>query len=313
MTTNNTTYNHPFDLLEAFALDALEPEEELAVADHVEWCETCSDIVGDHWQVLAAMAESVPEVVPPAEMRARVLASVGQPRPKSSTVSVSSPRVPRSWSRVTWVSNSRLLRILTPITAVLAIVAIATSVAMNIQTSGQMGGVQSENVQLRRQLDESMATTAALARTSNTVTQVQGNLQRWQETSYALAQPGNQTLLLSPARPGVESKGVMVLSEDGREAVLMASELAPVSPDSVYHVWLTRGGQWYWAGELSVDERGWGTMPMSSPESLLQYDTVQISRGMGVAASMAAPVGSTERAKVTAGLVGDMVLVAELR
>ena len=166
---------------------------------------------------------------------------------------------------------------------------------------------------MRRQLDESMATTAALARTSNTVSQVQGNLQRWQQTSYALAQPGNQTLLLSPARPGVDSTGVMVLSEDGTEAVLMASDLPPLTLDSVYHVWLTRGGQWYWAGELNVDERGWGTMPMSSPESLLQYDTVQISLGMGVAATMAEPVGSNDRAKATASMVGEMVLVADLR
>ncbi len=195
----------------------------------------------------------------------------------------------------------------------MAIVAVAVSVALNFQMSEKMSVVQSENLQLRQQLDESMATTTALARTSNSVSQMQGNLQRWQETSYALAQPGNQTLVFKPARPDVDSKGIMVLSEDGREAVLMASDLAPLSPDSVYHVWLTKGGQWYWGGELNVDDRGWGTMPIRSPESLQLYDTVQISRGMGVAAAMAEPVGSTDRAQATAGMVGDLVLVAALR
>jgi hypothetical protein len=61
-----------------------------------------------------------------------------------------------------------------------------------------------------------------------------------------------------------------------------------------------------------VDERGWGTLPMSARESLLQYDSVQISHGMGVASAMAAPVGSSERARATAGMVGDLVLVATL-
>ena len=311
--TNNYTSQHPFDLLEAFSLDALEPEEEQAVSDHVDRCETCSAIVGDSWRALAVMAESVAVATPSAGLRVRVLDSIEDKPPETPRVSVSLRQPSRSWSRVTWVSNSRLIRFLTPVTAVLAIVAIAATITMNVQMSGQMGDVQSENIQLRRQLDESMATTAALARTSNTVSQVQGNLQRWQQTSYALAQPGNQTLLLSPARPGVDSTGVMVLSEDGTEAVLMASDLPPLTLDSVYHVWLTRGGQWYWAGELNVDERGWGTMPMSSPESLLQYDTVQISLGMGVAATMAEPVGSNDRARATASMVGEMVLVADLR
>ena len=311
--TNNYTSQHPFDLLEAFSLDALEPEEEQAVSDHVDRCETCSAIVGDSWRALAVMAESVAVATPSAGLRVRVLDSIEDKPPETPRVSVSLRQPSRSWSRVTWVSNNRLIRFLTPVTAVLAIVAIAATITMNVQMSGQMGDVQSENSQLRRQLDESMATTAALARTSNTVSQVQGNLQRWQQTSYALAQPGNQTLLLSPARPGVDSTGVMVLSEDGTEAVLMASDLPPLTLDSVYHVWLTRGGQWYWAGELNVDERGWGTMPMSSPESLLQYDSVQISLGMGVAATMAEPVGSNDRARATASMVGEMVLAADLR
>ncbi len=311
MSTSNSTYQHPFDLLEAYALNALDIDEEQAVTDHVDWCEVCSSIVEEDLRVVVAMSETTPIVAPPERLRARVLAPIAASSADSQTVSRSWPA--RSWSRVTWVSNSRVVRFLTPVSAVLAVVAIAVAMMLNIQLAGEVGDVQSENSQLRRQLDESMATTTALARSSRDMSQVQGNLQRWQETSYALAQPGNQTVVLTAARPGVGSKGVMVFSEDGREAVLMASELAPLRPDSVYHVWLTRGGQWYWAGELDVDDRGWGTLPMSSPESLLQYDTVQISRGMGVAAAMASPMGSTDRTRTTASMVGDMVLEADLQ
>lgn len=321
MTTNNRTTQHPFDLLEAFALDALEPEEELAVEAHLEGCRVCATLVGDSLRVTAAIADSVPASSPSPELRRRLLDSVdsaGTERSQPSQTSVS-PRVqvsqrrpPRSWSRVSRVLSTRWTRVLAPAIAVLALVAIGISTALNLQMSDQMGAVKSENTVLRRQLDQSMATTTALASASNTVSQMQGNLQRWQETSYALAQPGNQTLVLSPADPGVDSRGVLVLSEDGREAVLMASDLEAPQPDSVYHVWLTRGGQWYWAGEMDVDERGWGTMPMKSRDSLLQYDSVQISHGAGAAAAMASPAGSSERAEAAAGMVGDLVLVATL-
>ena len=299
-------------------MDALEPDEEQEVADHIEWCDVCSMLAGDNLRVAAAIAEFPPGVSPPPAMRDRVLNSIDS-TPTETTqqsvpqrVQVSPVRPARSWSRVTYAVSVRWTRILAPVVAVLAVVAIAITTVLNLQMADQMGTVQSENSLLRRQLDQSMATTTALAQTSNTVSQMQGNLQRWQETSYALAQPGNQTLILRPAQPGIDSRGIMVLSEDGREAVLMASGLDPLRPESVYHVWLTRGGQWYWAGEMDVDERGWGTMPLNSRESLLQYDSVQISHGMGLAAAMAAPVDSTERARATAGMVGDMVLVATL-
>ena len=319
MTTSNGTTQHPFDLLEAFALDALEPEEELAVEVHLEGCNVCATLVGNNLRVAAAIADSVPASSPSPALRRRLLDTVDaagaeQPQPSvSARVQVSQRHPPRSWSRVSLALSRRWTRVLAPAVAVLALVAIGVSTALNLQMSDQMGTVQSENTALRRQLDQSMATTTALASASNTVSQMQGNLQRWQETSYALAQPGNQTLVLSPAEPGVDSRGVLVLSEDGREAVLMASDLEMPRPDSVYHVWLTRGGQWYWAGEMDVDERGWGTMPMKSRDSLLQYDSVQISHGAGVAAAMASPAGSSEGAEATAEMLGDLVLVATLR
>ena len=297
MTTGSGIDRHPFDLLEAYALDALEPDEEAAVADHVEYCEICSMLVGESLRVAAAIADSVPQVRAPEDLRRRLMTSIAlsaTPPLESSVsqrVSVSHSRPPRSWSRVSSAFSAKWTRILAPGVAVLAVVAILVMTALNLEMSNRVGDVQSENTQLRRQLDQSMATTAALAHTSNAVSQMQGNLQRWQETSYALAQPGNQTLVLSSAAPGIESRGVLVLSEDGREAVLMASNLAEPRPDSAYHVWLTKGGQWYWAGDLEVDDRGWGTMPMSSQESLLHYDSVQISHGTRLSAAPASPVG----------------------
>ena len=315
MTTLNAAGQHPYHLLEAFALNALEPEEEQSVIEHVERCEGCADIADSHLQVTNALAQAIPRQEPPGQLRARLLESIDPPVTpmQSVSVSVSPPRPPRSWSRVSSAIGGRWVRLFTPVTAVVAVALIAVTVGLNIQISGNLDSLQAENSQLRQRLDQGMATTTALARSSETVSQMRGSLQQWQQTSYALAQPGNQTVVLSTARPGVDARGFMVVSGDGSAGILMVSELMPPLPNSVYHVWLTKGGQRFWAGEMQVDENGSGAMQLIPGDSLQSYDSIQLSRGMGVAAALAAPPGSIERARATAGMVGDMVLTAPLR
>ena len=314
MTTSSATNQHPFDLLEAYALDALELEEELAVIEHLDWCDHCSGIVDANLQVVLALSENIPLESPPEGLRERLLASVDPPAGPASPVSVSVSRrsPPRSWSRVSWAAGSRWARLAVPAGAALAIALVALTIVLNVQIAGDLDNLQSENARLQNRLDQSMATTAAVASSSASVSQIQGNLQRWQQTSYALAQPGNQTLVMQPARADVEARGVLVASEDGSNGVLMVSGLLPPQPDSVYHVWLMQGGQRHWAGEMDVDERGWGTMALIPPNPLASYDSVQLSRGMGVAAVMSVPAGTTQRTQATANMVGDMVLVASL-
>ena len=125
----------------------------------------------------------------------------------------------------------------------MAIALIAVTVALNVQIAGDIDNLQSENASLRNRLDQSLATTSAMARSSSTVSQMEGNLQRWQQTSLALAQQGNQTVLLSATQPGAPARGFLVVSVDGSAGILMVSQLAPPKADSVYHVWLTKGGQ----------------------------------------------------------------------
>ena len=313
MTASNSSYQHPYGSLEAYALDALDSQEEEAVTQHLERCQSCADLSEQNLRVALAMANSLPLQEIPGSLRTLKLDVTDSLPGPTHWVPVSPPGRPRTWARVSWAASRRWVRRLSPAVALLAVAAIAVTAVLNLQFAGRMEDMQSENLQLQRQLDQSLATTDALARSSDAVSQMQGNLQRWQQTSYALAQPGNNTLVLAPARPGVDSRGVLVMSEDGRESILMASALDPLQPDEVYHVWLTQGGEWYWAGEMDVDERGWGTMSLNAPESLFEYDSVQLSRGMGVAVARAAPAGSAERAQATAGMVGDMVLVASLR
>ena len=280
MTTNNAT--HPADLLEPFALDALEPDEEQTVLDHLEDCQQCAAVIDGHLQTAAALAYTAPAHAPPERVRTRLLASVellppGETPPPPQKVSVSHRRRPPSWNGIYSVLGSRWGRLLMPVTAVAAIALVAFVITLNVQMSSQMTEMEAENVQLRQAMGQNQATaTARLAQASDTVTQMQGSLQFLQNT---LAQPGNQSLVMNPMQPNSPSRGVLVLSGDGSTGVIMASNLNPLNSDSAYQVWLTQGAEKIQAGDMDIDERGWGTLALDPNTPLTQFDSVQLTHG----------------------------------
>ena len=82
MATNNPTSRppnrnggsvHPEDMLEAFVLDALDPEEEERVQDHLDGCFQCSEVVDRYQETAASLAGSVSLQEPPPGLRARLM------------------------------------------------------------------------------------------------------------------------------------------------------------------------------------------------------------------------------------------------
>lgn len=294
MTTSRVT--HPEDLLEAFALDALEPGEEQTVLDHIENCLQCAGLVEDHLLTAAALAYSVPVQPVPERLRGRVLDSIESSEPEDIRVPVTSRRPPRGWAGVYSALGGRWARLLMPVTAVASVVMVAVVITLNIQISGQMGDMQAENDLLRQEAAQSRATAVAqVALASDAVSQMQGSLQLLQTT---LAQPGNQSLLMYPMQPDSQARGVMVMSPESDMCIIMASNLEPAEAGSAYHVWLMQNGERTWAGDMDVDENGWGTLALDTGDSLAQFDTVQLTRGPLSLASV--------------GIAGDIMLEAAL-
>jgi anti-sigma-K factor RskA len=82
------------EMLAAFALDALDTDERLAVADHLTDCRRHDEALADLRAVTAALAEDIDPVAPPASLRVAVLdafaaesatAARVEPRPASIT------------------------------------------------------------------------------------------------------------------------------------------------------------------------------------------------------------------------------------
>lgn len=80
MATNNSNNlgrsAHPDDLMELFALDALDLDEEQRVQDHLDGCDPCSDIVDQYHGTAAELARSVITHEPPAALRAQVMQAI---------------------------------------------------------------------------------------------------------------------------------------------------------------------------------------------------------------------------------------------
>ena len=124
---------HPEDMLEAFALDALDLEEELSIQDHLDGCDQCSDVV-DRFQATAAeLAGSVTLQDPPAGLRARVMQAVSREEPLAPAApepQLVPQLTPPLGDRL---MDSRLVRMLVPLGASVAMVLVVIAVTMNVR------------------------------------------------------------------------------------------------------------------------------------------------------------------------------------
>ena len=280
MATNNQNNNrlgaHPEDMLEAFALDALDLEEEENVQDHLDGCDQCSDAV-DRFQAAAAeMALSVNPQDPPASLRARLMQAISREEPPAPTAP--EPQlVPSLGDRLL---DSRLVRTLVPLGASVAMVLVIFAVAMNIRITNQVDDLRRQNAALQASLTSNVATmTAQINDAAAAESEVMETVLNLQQASYELAQPNNMSLELRSPSAGSSSKGILLVSSDGSRGVIMVAGMNPPTESMEYHVWLMRGHDKLWVGKISVDARGWGTVLLQLPESIMAFEKVELTEG----------------------------------
>jgi len=278
MATNDqmNSSGHPEDLLEAFALNALELDEEELVQDHLDACDRCSVVVSEYLRVAAVFGEAVPQLEPSSGLRGQLMQAVSRAEPKAEQAP--QPQVVPSVGG--GLADSRLVRMLMPMAASVAVILVVLALAMNVRISGQIDDLESENADLRASLDSSVATvTAQMSSAANAETEVMDTVLDLQQASYELAQPDNMSLELTPPSSTSRSQGILLVSSDGNRGVIMLAGMDPPNTATDYHVWLMRGEDKMWAGQVGVDSRGWGTVALSLPESIMKFDKVALTMG----------------------------------
>lgn len=282
------------DLAPAYLLRALEADEEAAVSEHLATCPESHAEFAALGAGVAALAESVPLVEPPAGLKGRILAAAAKdleerrlaeaaPAPVAPAVvptrapSPATPGVseaPRSGGMRAFLDalvgrtpGAWAMRAV----AVVAIVALA---GWNLALQGELAGTKS----YQQRLDEALA----LAR-----------------------QPGAQLALLAPAGGGTGPSGIAVMPPSGQGRLVM-SGLAPTIGSQIYEAWAILEGQApVPVGGFTVGKDGVGyfdAMPAAGEHSVIVAITLEPAPNPSAPSSdpislgVAAPIVGTSEA-----------------
>ena len=107
---------HVDELIPAYALHALDPDDERIVVAHMNECERCRARLRDYEGVTAALAHAAPPVRPPPQLRERLLEAI---EPVVAAAAAAPPPAPEPQRRSWW---TRLSAVAVPALAVAVVV-----------------------------------------------------------------------------------------------------------------------------------------------------------------------------------------------
>ncbi len=99
-----------------------------------------------------------------------------------------------------------------------------------------------------------------------------GNLVLWQRVQRTQDATPFRTVRMAGTENAAAATGVIIISEDGAHGALIVQELPELSEEQEYQLWLIDDGERTDGGTFSVDEDGYDSHYVSSPQPLSDYD-----------------------------------------
>jgi hypothetical protein len=264
LSTNQENTPHPLELLEAYALTALDDDEWEDVDLHLDACSQCSQQVAQMQAATYIMGQSVPMLAPPPGLKEQVLQALPSRRIAPAAPSPATRSFP-----VTPRPNpaARLTRALLPLAAGLVLGLFGTAMFINMSMANRMERLETVSLEMIQRMDES-------ATGDN---QALGEGQAVQPNDMLKFDPRTPPLVLESPSGARGRHGFMLVTEDGRRAVLMVAGMKEPRPPWGYNIWLTRGGQRVPLGRVNIDSSGSGTMTLTPPEPLFRFDSLNVT------------------------------------
>ena len=271
--------SHPEELLEAYALDALDDDETAEVESHLGLCAQCSRFLAVFQQALAHLGWEVNQATPPVSLLPLIMQDLPSNSFLPSGVGPTTPATVRRFSSA---------KLVLPLAAALVLGLFSVSMVMNLHASGRMDQLEEAGTAVAIQLDQTMAETkrmeeenAILAERLNKLPP-DGNelieaVNQLQAASYLVARPDTMPMILEPPNGTGDSNGVLLVGDGGSRAVLMISDMDQPRLRQPYDVWLVRKGRRVPVGQVSVDSAGWGSMMLIPPEPVFQFEWVNLT------------------------------------
>ncbi len=266
------------ELLGAYALDAVEPEEAEAVEAHLETCPRCRDELRSHREVVGLLAYAGQEA--PEGLWDRVVARINDPADSDPRFEnphalrlvgfdgTEAPAGARSTTQVPAPSRAFRRSGFNRVTGLVAAAAVVVVALMGLEVARLQGRTDHLQGQI---------TAMAGAPTMATV-------------ERALAVPGARRIALDPIAGGTERLEAVILP--GGQGYLYDSRLTPLSSAQTYQLWGVVGDQRISYGVLG-----------SAPADVVPFRASSGVQALAVTAEVAGGVVTSTQRPVAVGLV----------
>lgn len=200
-------------------------------------------------QVAADLAEAAEQLRPPQSLKDRTLKAVGG----------------RERHREPIFSRARVFAV--GAFASVSILLLGAVVVLGVVLSNKIDDLQEENTVLASQV-------ALQAREEE---KLMNMAMEQRSISYIMASSDNQVLALQGASSLPQAQGMLLISSQGSNGVLMTKGLEPSSGDAAYHVWLSQDGSRVTVGRLIVDDTGWGMLTFWHDQPITFFQQVWVT------------------------------------
>ena len=258
---------HVDDLLGAFVLDALD-EEEFEVEAHLQHCSQCREATTVLQLAAAGLGQPLRTLQPAPMLQVRLMGSIPDAAPTRA----------RFFRPSSWMPVAKLAL---PIAASVMLALFGVAIFMNLNVSNRVDDLEQTNLNLTDDVGtlgrENSTLTVQLAQSDEEGVAVSDKLRQLELTSYWLANQAENSFSLWSPKGRDESKGVILVTGDGSNAILLVADMTSPSTPTAYQVWLLRPGDRVWLGEVSVNDRGWGSAAMRADESVFGFNRVELT------------------------------------
>ena len=214
---------HILDYLPAYALECLDEEDELRVAEHLATCQTCRLELQSYQGLVEELPLAIAEREPPPGLKEKILQRARES--KGHAAAMPGP------SRQSWLARLRALSTWPAFSLVLILVLGAS----NLLLWGRLNTLESQS---RTQL---------------------------------------MTILLQGTPSTPDATGLVVVSLDGTHGTLVVDQLPVLGETQQYQLWLIRDGKRTSGGIFSVDDKGYKSLYVKSPQPLVSFSSFGIT------------------------------------
>lgn len=232
------TDQHVDELIDLYALGALEPGEQAAVDEHLDDCPRCRAQLEEAKRLVLLFAWTPDQHDPPPALRGKVIQRISHLQRLQGTAQRS------WWERLALPQWLRSPRLGLQLSGALLLVAALLG--------WRLSALQTEINGLRAQLTEQQTLVAVLY------------------------EPDTRIIPLAAGNPSV-THGYLLFDPEQQQAVIKSTALAALPQDQTYQLWLIDGSQPESVGLLQTSPDGRGTAEVVAQRPLSQYQAFGIS------------------------------------